>query len=198
MHQSGFQLNTKPMKSQIEIQKQMQRIKRFEAAKQIYNDLSYEHHLEYENMKNKKAQRPAYLPQTKEELEERLQEIESIRNRLSSQKEGIGTAQKNALEEQARKEEEEKYAEMEKKRIDELAKERYRIALEELHQAENLPFNNSINDAKRAANERQNYNLQRFVGSKKKKENPFVPGQSILIPKERNGITSKTIESKSG
>lgn len=197
MHQSAFQLNTRPMKSQIEIQNEKQRIKRFEAAKKIYNDISYEHHLEYENMKNKKAQRPSYLPQTKEELEERLQEIETIRSRLCSQKKGIGTAQKNALEEQARKEEEEMYAEMERKRIDELAKERYRIALEELHQEENLPFNN-ISNAKKVANERQNYNLQRFIDSKKKKEYPYAPSQSVLIPKNRNGITSKTIESKWG
>lgn len=198
MHQSAFQLNTKPMKSQIEIENQKQRIKRFEAAKQIYNDISYEHNLEYENMKKKKAQRPSYLPQTKEELEERLQEIEKIRNRLYSQKKGIGTAQQNALEEQARKEEEERYAEMERKRIDELAKERYRIALEELHQEENLPFNNSMGNAKKAANERQNYNLHRFIDGKKKKEYPFPPTQSILIPKSRNGITDKTIESKWG
>ena len=198
MHQSVFQLNTNPMKSQIEIQRQQQRIKRFEAAKQIYNDLSYEHQQEYENMKNKKEQRPSYLPQTKEELEERMQEIVEIRNKLLVQNKGIGTAQRNALEEQAQREEEEKYAEMERKRIEELAKERYRMALEELHQAENMPFNNRLGDAKKYANDRQSYNLQRFIDGKKKKECPYVPSQSILVPKNRNGITSKTIDSKWG
>ncbi|OHT16861.1 hypothetical protein TRFO_41524 [Tritrichomonas foetus] len=201
MHKFDFNNSTTvPYRTQYEIDCQEQRQKRFEAAKKIYNDLSWEHHLKFEAEKEKQQQKLSYMPKSKKELEERMQEIEDLKMHLRVQRKGIGTAQRNAEEENILKIQEGKYAEQEKARIAEIAKERYRVALEELHRNENVYTPNySVKNAKEAANERQNYNLQRFINNKNAKkintnEDQKNGGQNILVLKPTNRITSKTIK----
>lgn len=197
MHPRDFCLTTAPLKSQLEIDNQIQRQKRFDAAKKIYNDLSYEHYTQYQNEKKKREERPSYMPQTKEELEARLKEIAYLKKSLQVHKKCMGDAHKRAQEEELLRIEEEKYRQMERQRIEEITKERYREALQELYHSENTPMNANMADAKRAANQREKNNRDKFLQRKTQPSQPHDEELLFANPAQC-GITTKTIQSKWG
>ena len=194
MHEEDFILNPFNYKTKEEKELEAQRLKRFEVARKIYNDLSREHQRKYEEEKRKKEEKLTYMPKSKKELEKRREEIELLKRALRAREEGIGTGQKNAIEEEMQREEEEKYAEMERKRIAEIAQERYRIALEELHQTNTVPPQ-YLKKAKDRANQRERSHLQRFVDIKnQKKPTQSITVESVLMPRKANTITNQSIK----
>ena len=76
MHEEDFILNPFNYKTKEEKELEAQRLKRFEVARKIYNDLSREHQRKYEEEKRKKEEKLTYMPKSKKEyLKERENEI---------------------------------------------------------------------------------------------------------------------------
>lgn len=160
----GFDLRTRPMEGNHVVDYKQSRLARFEAAKQIFNELSQEHLDAYQSSRNR-----AKCPCDPNELEQRQKEIEILKLRLDSHRNGLGTAQAKAEEE--RIEEQKRRAELallaEQQRIQE--EERYKIALEEEKRQKNevkklvLKRHSRMNRAKQVAIGRENKALQNYM-----------------------------------
>jgi hypothetical protein len=160
-----------------------QRQVRFEAAKQVYNELSEEHLDQFRTARTQVPPPSATYPKSREELYERVAEIEKLKEQLAGQRPGFGTGQKGA----------EEGVEVDRGQIlvDELAKadqarvaqERYDAAIEvERHNEGRIAERKRlrrIGTAKRRANRRENQALQKYIQGIPPPEPP-KPDQSEL------------------
>ena len=151
------------------------RLARFEAAKQIYQELSQEHLDEYRRWMDRRDQAPIKCPQTKQELEERHREIELLEQRLQCHRDGLGDAHRRAqdeyLEEQKRRAEEQILNAQRR----ELEAERFKAALKEEQKKESygkliIKKRKRFNRAKRMAIGRENMALDNFRKAKEEKK----------------------------
>lgn len=71
---------------------------RFEAAKKIFNEMSHEHLVQYQESKIVERVRSKYVPKTHEELQKRIAKIDQLKEHLNVQQNGFGYAQNQAVE----------------------------------------------------------------------------------------------------
>ena len=175
MTRPDFDLDPRELESAYAAQYKRSRIARFEAAKQIYEELSQEHLDQYQRWLRQKDQERIKCPQTKEELEERQKEIEMLERRLQCQREGFGDAHRRAQDEYI--EEQKRRAEQEilKAERREAEAERFKAALKEEQKKDTygkliLKRQKRFNRAKRMAMGRENMALENFRKAKEEKK----------------------------
>ena len=120
---------TNPKSDEADEEAIRQRQQRFVAAKKIFNEMSLENTNQYKQAKLNQKSKMANIPKNHQEVEERVEEINSLQSRLAIQQQQFGAAQLNAQNWEYQQQESARRIEELKKKQDKITRKRYKEAV---------------------------------------------------------------------